>query len=36
MDAPRGVAKLARRHGPMTQDFIERIGEHLTRRFPSA
>ena len=36
MDAPRGVAKLAGRKGPMTQDFIERIGRHLARRFPPA
>ena len=36
IDAPRGVAKLARRQGPMTHDFIERIGSNLTRRFPPA
>jgi hypothetical protein len=36
MDAPRGIAKLAGRQGPMTQDVIERIGRHLARRFPSA
>jgi hypothetical protein len=36
IDAPRGVAKLARRHGPMLQEFIERIGGHLARRFPPA
>jgi len=36
IDAPRGVAKLARRQGPMTPDFIERIGSNLTRRFPPA
>jgi hypothetical protein len=36
IDAPRGVAKLARRQGPMTQDFIKRIGRNLTRRSPPA
>ena len=36
IDAPRGVAKLARRQGPITHDFIERIGSNLTRRFPPA
>jgi Nuclease-related domain len=36
IDAPGGVAKLARRHGPITQDLIERIGGHLARRFPPA
>ena len=36
IDAPRRVAKLARRHGPMTHDLIERIGEHLAQRFPPA
>ena len=36
IDAPAGVAKLARRHGPITQDLIERIGGHLARRFPPA
>jgi hypothetical protein len=36
MDAPPGVAKLAGRQGPMTQDVIERIGRHLARRFPPA
>lgn len=34
IDAPRGIAKLARRQGPMTQDLIEKIGGHLARRFP--
>jgi hypothetical protein len=34
--APRGVAKLARRQGPMTQDLIARIGRHLAHRFPPA
>ena len=36
IDAPRGIAKLARRQGPMTLDFIERIGSNLARRFPPA
>jgi hypothetical protein len=36
IDAPRRVAKLAQRHGPMTHDLIERIGEHLAQRFPPA
>jgi hypothetical protein len=36
IDAPRSVSKLARCHGPMTQDFIERTGAHLARRFPPA
>jgi hypothetical protein len=36
IDSPRGVAKLARRQGPMTQDFIQRADAHLGRRFPPA
>jgi hypothetical protein len=36
IDAPRGVAKLARRQGPITVDFIERIASNLTQRFPPA
>jgi hypothetical protein len=36
IDAPRGVAKLARREGPMTPHFIKRIGGHLAHQFPPA
>ena len=36
IDAPRGVAKLARRQGSITQDLIQRIAGHLHRRLPPA
>jgi hypothetical protein len=36
IDAPRGVAKVARRKGPISQDLIEQIGGHLAQQFPPA
>ncbi len=36
IDGPKPIAKLARRHGPLDTDHIERIWRHLATAFPPA